>query len=204
MKNKGTWSLELDTSGVLTPGRWLWLRAVLWAALPSAGALGFLFSTIDLTGWLNQPPNSSYITFLVLPLLAFLTYPFIVRLAEVRTPVEVLPSAGTLSELIVGAAIGFITLCFTTVVLWSLDFLRGGLVTGLLYMVSGRLWTSIGVHTAWDFIEDFVLGVDKRSGLLRTTLGDDRWDSYLYRDSMGFAEGLFYENADRNVTNIAE
>jgi membrane protease YdiL (CAAX protease family) len=244
IKSKVTWTLELGTSGVLAPGRWLWLRAVLWAALLSAGALGFLFSTIDLTSWLNLPPNSSYITFLVLPLLAFLTYALVVRLAEARTPVEVHPSAGMLSELMFGAVIGFITLCFTTVVLWSLGFyhvqrshwrwsdalgsflfdsylsgmleellfraillrilarafgnrwglvlsavlfgvahlghvswvaclaviLRGGLVTGLLYMVSGRLWMSIGVHTAWDFIEDFVLGVDKHNGLLRTTL----------------------------------
>ena len=242
MKNEVSWPLELGTTGVLAAGRWLWLRAVLWAALLSAGALGFLFSTLDIRGWLNLPPNSSYVIFLVEPLLAFVTYAVVVRLAEARKPVEVLPSAGMFTELLIGAAIGFITLCFTTALLWSLGFyhvqrshwsdvlgsflfgpylsgtleellfraillrilarafgngwglvlsavlfgaahlghvswiaclaivLRGGLVTGMLYMATGRLWMSVGLHTAWDFTEDFVLGVNKHHGLLRTTL----------------------------------
>lgn len=242
MTNKVSWPLELGSTGVLIPGRWLWLRAILWAALLSAGALGFLFSTLDLSGWLNLPPNSSYVVFLVVPLLAFVTYAVVVRLVEARSPVEVLPFAGMLTQLLIGATLGFITLCFTTVVLWSLGFyhvqrshwsdllgsflfgpylsgmleellfraivlrilarafgnqwglvlsavlfgaahlghvswiaalaivLRGGLVTGLLYMATGRLWMSIGLHTAWDFTEDFILGVNKHHGLLRTTL----------------------------------
>jgi uncharacterized protein len=244
MTNNATWPIELGTTGVLGAGRWLWLRAILWAALLSAGALGFLFGTMDLRGWLNLPPNSSYVIFLVVPLLGFVTYAVIVRFAEARTPVEVLPSAGMLTELLTGTTIGFITLCSTTAVLWSLGLyqvqrsnwrwsdalgsflfdsylsgmleellfraivlrilarafgnrwglvlsavlfgaahlghvswiaalaivLRGGLVTGLLYMATGRLWMSIGLHTAWDFIEDFVLGVNKHHGFLRTTL----------------------------------
>jgi membrane protease YdiL (CAAX protease family) len=242
MENRTTWPLDVGTTGVLAAGRWLRLRAVLWAALLSAGALGFLFSTIDLRSWLNLPPNSSYVIFLVVPLLAFVTYAVVVRLAEARMPVEVLPFAGMLTELLIGATIGFITLCFTTASLWSLGFyqvqrshwsgvlgsflfgpylsgtleellfraillrilarafgngwglvlsavlfgaahlghvswiaclaviLRGGLVTGVLYMATGRLWMSIGLHTAWDFTEDFVLGVNKQHGILRTTL----------------------------------
>jgi uncharacterized protein len=120
MTNNATWPIELGTTGVLGAGRWLWLRAILWAALLSAGALGFLFGTMDLRGWLNLPPNSSYVIFLVVPLLGFVTYAVIVRFAEARTPVEVLPSAGMLTELLTGATIGFITLCSTTAVLWSL------------------------------------------------------------------------------------
>ena len=42
MTNNATWPIELGTTGVLGAGRWLWLRAILWAALLSAGALGFL------------------------------------------------------------------------------------------------------------------------------------------------------------------
>jgi uncharacterized protein len=44
--------------------------------------------------------------------------------------------------------------------------INGGIIMGLLYMATGRLWMSIGLHTAWDFTEDFVLGVNRHNGLL--------------------------------------
>jgi membrane protease YdiL (CAAX protease family) len=46
---------------------------------------------------------------------------------------------------------------------------NGGLIMGLLYMVSGRLWMSIGMHTAWDFTEGALMGVGNLHGLLLST-----------------------------------
>jgi len=39
---------------------------------------------------------------------------------------------------------------------------------GLVYMATGSLWMSIGLHTAWDFTEDSLLGVNNHDGLLRS------------------------------------
>jgi hypothetical protein len=33
MTNNATWPIELGTTGVLGAGRWLWLRAILWAVM---------------------------------------------------------------------------------------------------------------------------------------------------------------------------
>jgi membrane protease YdiL (CAAX protease family) len=46
---------------------------------------------------------------------------------------------------------------------------NGGLTMGILYMATGRLWMSIGLHLAWDFTEGAILGVDHSSGLLLST-----------------------------------
>jgi len=43
---------------------------------------------------------------------------------------------------------------------------NGGLIMGLLYMASGRLWLSIGMHIGYDFTEWSVMGVGEKSGLL--------------------------------------
>jgi len=44
--------------------------------------------------------------------------------------------------------------------------INAGLVMGLLYMVSGRLWLSIGMHIGYDFTEWSIMGVGDKSGLL--------------------------------------
>jgi len=44
-----------------------------------------------------------------------------------------------------------------------------GVLMGLLYLSTGRLWMSIGMHTAFDFIEDSVVGVNHHSGLFYST-----------------------------------
>jgi uncharacterized protein len=46
--------------------------------------------------------------------------------------------------------------------------INAGLSMGLLYMATGRLWMSIGLHTAWDFTEDSLLGVNSHDGLLHS------------------------------------
>ena len=241
MSNNHAGSQELATTGVLAPGRCLWLRAVLWATLLSAGAFGFFLATLKVPSALSLSLNSTYAIFLGSPLLAFVTYAFVVRGAERRTPIEVLPCAQTVADILIGAAIGFVMLCSTTAMLWALRLyhvqfnhgsniissflfgpylsgmfeellfraillrilsrafgprwglalsavlfgaahfghaswmnvaaiiINGGLVLGLLYMATGRLWMSIGLHIAWDFTEDFVLGVNRHNGLLLST-----------------------------------
>jgi hypothetical protein len=44
--------------------------------------------------------------------------------------------------------------------------INAGLTMGLLYMATGSIWMSIGLHTAWDFTEDSLLGVNSHNGLL--------------------------------------
>jgi membrane protease YdiL (CAAX protease family) len=46
---------------------------------------------------------------------------------------------------------------------------NGGLILGLVYMATGRLWMSIGLHIGWDFTEGAILGVDHSNGLLLST-----------------------------------
>jgi len=248
METKATWSLELGAAGVLTSGRRLWLRAVLWAVLLFAGAMLFFLATQYRAPWLHLSPNSYYVIVLGIPLLAFVVYAVVVRAAEERTPVEVLPSAGMLADILIGAAMGFIMLCAMTALLWSLglyhvqlnhwqhwfdsfvfnSYLSGmieellfraillrilarafgfpwglglsavlfglmhlthdswlaateiminaGLTMGLLYMATGRIWMSVGLHTAWDFTEDSLLGVNNHNGLLLSTPMRDKPD----------------------------
>jgi len=241
MKNAATWPFEPGTSGVLASGRWLQLRAILWAILLSAGTMALFLATQYLGPWLHLPPNSSYAIVLGIPILAFILYAFVIRATEKRTPIEVLPSAGTITDILIGVVIGVVMLCIITAMLWSLglyqvksnhwkhafdsfvfnSYLSGmmeellfraillrilarafgprwglmlsaalfglahlthgswlpvleitinaGLPLGLLYMVTGRLWMAIGMHTAWDFTEDSLLGVNSHNGLLLST-----------------------------------
>lgn len=46
---------------------------------------------------------------------------------------------------------------------------NGGLILGLLYMVTGRIWMSVGMHIAWDFTEESILGVNSHRDLLLST-----------------------------------
>jgi len=46
---------------------------------------------------------------------------------------------------------------------------NAGLALGLLYVITGRLWLSIGMHLGFDFIETSVLGVGSKHGLLVST-----------------------------------
>ena len=120
MNDIAIWQFDVGISGVLAPGRWLKLRAVLWAALLSVGAFAFFLLSQYLGTWLHLPPNSAYLIVLGIPILAFVVYTWVVRVAERRSPVEVLPNARTIPDLLTGAAIGVIMLSITTAMLWAL------------------------------------------------------------------------------------
>jgi hypothetical protein len=47
--------------------------------------------------------------------------------------------------------------------------INAGFTMGLLYMATGSIWMSIGLHTAWDFTEVSLLGVNSHNGLLLST-----------------------------------
>jgi hypothetical protein len=241
MKNEATWPIDLGNAGVLVAGPWRRLRAILWATLLFAGATAFFVATQRLGYWLHLPPSSQPAIVIGLPVLAFLVYAYVVRAAEKRAPIEVLPGAGTIFEIVAGAIISVVMLCLIVALLWSLglyqvkwnhlshvfdsflfdSYLSGmleelafraillrllarafgprwglvlsaalfglahithgslvpllevavnaGLPLGLLYMVTGRLWMAVSMHTAWDFFEESFLGVNTHHGLLLST-----------------------------------
>ena len=51
----------------------------------------------------------------------------------------------------------------------ALLVINGGLLLGVLYMVSGSLWLPIGAHIAYDFTEWSLFGVGDKDGLLTIT-----------------------------------
>jgi hypothetical protein len=47
--------------------------------------------------------------------------------------------------------------------------INAGIAMGLLYVITGRLWMSIGMHLGYDFIETSVLGIGSNHGFLVNT-----------------------------------
>jgi hypothetical protein len=47
--------------------------------------------------------------------------------------------------------------------------LNAGIAMALLYVITGRLWMSIGMHLGYDFVETSVLGIGNHHGLLINT-----------------------------------
>ncbi|MFC5864703.1 CPBP family intramembrane glutamic endopeptidase [Acidicapsa dinghuensis] len=47
--------------------------------------------------------------------------------------------------------------------------INSGIALGLLYVITGRLWMSIGMHLGYDFIETSVLGIGSHHGFLLNT-----------------------------------
>jgi membrane protease YdiL (CAAX protease family) len=228
-------------SGVLASGRLFRTRALLWAALLWAGALGFFFASVFGAGWMGLRGNWFYVPPIVIPLLACWLYALLVGWFERREPWEIQIGAPMLSELPIGFLFGgafiaamwlillslklyqahrgvwtgwFGDLVFDSyisavleelafravmlrifsrvwgtragVVLSSILFglahfshgswlgilgiiVNAGLAIGLLYVISGRLWLSIGAHLGFDFIESSVLGIGSHHGLLVNT-----------------------------------
>jgi membrane protease YdiL (CAAX protease family) len=120
MNSNALWPFEPGMSGVLAPGRWLWLRAVLWALLLSSGTLVVFLATQFLGPWLHLPTNSNYAIVSLFPIAAFVLYAFSVRKGERRVAIEVLPSFAMFGDLIVGAVFGFCMLCAMVSLLWAL------------------------------------------------------------------------------------
>lgn len=44
--------------------------------------------------------------------------------------------------------------------------INGGITMGLIYVITGRLWMSIGMHLGYDFMETSILGVASKHGFL--------------------------------------
>jgi uncharacterized protein len=241
MNSNTFWQFEPGTSGVLSPGRWLWLKAVLWALVLSSGTLAIFLATQVLGPLLRLPANSSYAIVLIFPIAAFALYALSVHKGERRIAVEVLPSFAMVGDLTMGALFGFCILWAMVGLLWALGFyhvewhrwqhifdaflfdsylsgmleelmfraillrilarafgprwglalssilfglahlthgtwlaalgitINAGLTMGLLYMATGRLWMSVGLHIGWDFTETSILGVNNSDGLLLST-----------------------------------
>lgn len=108
MNTNTSWPFESGSSGVLAPGRWLWLRAMLWSLLLSSGTLAIFLATQSLSSWLHLPRSANYPIVLLLPIAAFVLYAFAVRKAERRFASEVLPSFCMLGDLIIGGLFGFL------------------------------------------------------------------------------------------------
>jgi len=225
------------------------MRAVLWATLLFAAALGFFFASVLGARWLGLRGTWVYAPPIALPVFACWTYAILVQRFERRRAAEIVPNASSFSEILVGFALGgalitamwlllwvvglynvqrgpwthwFEDLVFdsyisavleelafravlfrilaricgvqTGVVLSSLLFglahlshgsglgilgitLNAGVTMALLYVITGRLWMSIGMHLGYDFIETSVLGVGNHHGLLVSTpnAGGQAW-----------------------------
>jgi len=119
MNRNNSWPFETGSSGVLASGRWLWLRAILWALLLSSGTMVIFLATQFLAPWLHLPPSSNYPIVLLLPVVAFVLYAFTVHKAEQRVATEVLPFFRMLGDLIVGAVFGFCMLSAMLASLWA-------------------------------------------------------------------------------------
>jgi membrane protease YdiL (CAAX protease family) len=46
---------------------------------------------------------------------------------------------------------------------------NAGLTMGIPYMITGRLWMSVGMHIGWDFTEESLLGINSAHGVLLST-----------------------------------
>ena len=107
MNQNSSWPYEKGSAGVLAPGRWLWLRAMLWAIMLSSGTMVIFLATQFLSSWLHLPRMANYPIVLLLPIAAFVLYAFAVHKAERRFATEVLPSFPMLGDLVVGGSLGF-------------------------------------------------------------------------------------------------
>ena len=237
MTHTDIWKLDFGDRGVLAPGRWLWARALVWAALLFAVALAGFFASLQLSDWLKLPNGSDYFCGAVLPIVTVIVYVLAVRGVEKRQATEFDIRKAPL-ELVVGSVVGFAFMAACLALLWSLGLykvewghwkhwynfflfnayvsgvleelafraillrilgrivgpvggllisaalfglahasyappiaaiqiaINAGLLMGLLYVVSGRLWLSIGMHIGYDFTEWSIMGVGDKSGLL--------------------------------------
>lgn len=123
-------------------------------------AMGFYrIKTGHLTGWFNSLVFDSYISGM-LEELAFRA--ILLRIfARMFNPLAGL----VISSALFGAA----HLTHGTPFQALQIALIAGLTLGLPYMLTGRLWISVGMHIGWDFTEESLLGVNTTHGLLLST-----------------------------------
>lgn len=224
-------SIEWGASGFLRPGRWRWLRAILWMLCMLAVISGIL-SLQSLVASVCPLPQIVLTMAFVCTVLAYLAYAVLVRWGERRQPVE-LALRPVFRETLVGFLIGFLLMGLVFVLLigtgayhiapgnwtdWAHD-IRETLGTGLLeellarlvifrllgrafgmswalalssaafgaahlgnenanliaaaaiaveaglllagfYVLTGRIWMSVGIHASWNFTQGALFGAN--------------------------------------------
>lgn len=132
--------------GAYITGMW----AILWAARLYSVHRGVW------THWFHDMVFDSYIS-AVLEELAFraVLLRIFARLWGVRTAVLVSSLLFGLAHFTHGSWLGILGI-----------IVNAGVTMGLLYVITGRLWMSIGMHLGYDFIETSVLGVGNNHGFL--------------------------------------
>jgi len=111
------------------------------------------------THWFEDLVFDSYIS-AVLEELAFraVLFRILARICGVRTGVILSSLLFGLAHLTHGSWLGILGIT-----------LNAGVTMALLYVITGRLWMSIGMHLGYDFIETSVLGVGNHHGFLVST-----------------------------------
>lgn len=238
MASRTSWNFEIGNTGLLSPGKALAIRCLIWAAVLYAMMYGLLVASVFSGQWLHLSPQAAYAAAIAIPILGFAFYALVVSIGERRAPSEIFFQASSWIDLIVGALIGIVILSLMLLLLTSLGFytvqlghgkgwlnsfvfdsyisgmleelafravllrifsrmfnpiagllissalfgiahlthatafqaievaFNAGLTLGLPYMLTGRLWMSVGLHIAWDFWEESILGVNTTNGFL--------------------------------------
>jgi membrane protease YdiL (CAAX protease family) len=135
--------------GIFITGMW----AILWCLRLYAAHRGVW------THWFDDFVYDSYIS-AVLEELAFraVLLRILARLWGVRTGVILSSILFGLAHFSHGSWLGMIGI-----------ILNAGITMGLLYVITGRVWMSIGMHLGYDFIETSVLGIGSKHGFLFNT-----------------------------------
>lgn len=237
-----SWNFETGDRGWLATGRYLVLRALIWAAVLFAIVLGFFLLAVLGLNWLHLPEGPTYVAAVVIPIFAVLAYRALVIVVEKRRATELAGrpfpgrdiAIGFVAGIAVVGAMLLLLLAFglyetsrgspdglaalrslvfnsyISAVLEELAFravllrlfarafgpiaglvlssalfgaahlshgswiaaaeiaFNGGLIMGLLYMTTGRLWMCMGLHLGWDFSEETLFGINTHSGLLQS------------------------------------
>jgi membrane protease YdiL (CAAX protease family) len=238
--NSEMWQLERATAGILAPGRWFWLRSILWTLCLFAFAALTFFASLQLGDWMRWPMQSQIYIGIFTPILGLVGYALAVRFGERRWPLE-LSLARVPAYILLGTLVGFSFMALSLAMLrlfhlndvglghwrhWfgylvfnayisgvveelgfraillrllarmfgplpgllissllfalahahyapfvavALLIVNGGLLLGILYMISGSLWLPIAAHIAYDFTEWSLFGVGNNDGYLVVT-----------------------------------
>ena len=160
-ETRGTWEFEMRASllaegliGFLFGGVYITtMWALLWALRLYSIHRGVW------TRWFDDMVFDSYIS-AVLEELAFraVLLRIFARLWGVRTGVLLSSLLFGLAHFTHGSWLGILGIA-----------VNAGVAMGLLYVITGRLWMSIGMHLGYDFIETSVLGVGSHHGFLIST-----------------------------------
>lgn len=159
-EQRKAWEIAVDSSalsesaaGFLLGGLFI---ASMWAILWSAG----LYSVHRgvWTRWFQDLVFNSYIS-AVLEELAFrgVLLRIFSRIWGARTAVLLSSVLFGLAHFAHGSWLGIFGI-----------IVNAGVTMGLLYVITGRLWMSIGMHLGYDFIESSVLGVGSKHGFFHS------------------------------------